>query len=460
MDERSETAGTNLRRLPSVDKLLQTCAIADLIVIYGRALVVEAVRSALDQARADIRAGGQLHGEDEIVARTRAALGEIVEPTLTPVINATGVVLHTNLGRAPLSASVLEAMARVGQGFSNLEFDLTEGRRGSRYVHAESLLCRLTGAEGALLVNNNAGAVLLTLTALAQHREVVISRGNLIEIGGGFRIPDVMAQSGAHLVEVGTTNRTYVRDYVSAIGEDTAALMRAHTSNFRIVGFAHEPTLSDLVAPAHERDVLVFDDLGSGTLLDTAQFGLVHEPTVQESVAQGADLVTFSGDKLLGGPQAGIIVGRGELIARLRRHPMTRALRVDKTTIAGIQANLLHYVRGEALERIPIWRMIAAAADDIADRATTLLRDLGACAEGCDVWPGLSMIGGGSLPGESLETRLIALPGGLPDKMARALRHGAPPVVTRIQDNRVVLDLRTVLPGQETQLASRLRETL
>ena len=460
MADRSENASTDLRRLPSVDKLLQTGAVAELIAAYGRSLAVEAVRAALDQVREEIRAGASLPDNAELAARARSALEGIVEPTLTPVINATGVVLHTNLGRAPLSESVLEAMARVGQGYSNLEFDLSEGQRGSRYVHAEALLCRLTGAEGALLVNNNAGAVLLVLSALAQHGEVVISRGNLIEIGGGFRIPDVMAQSGARLVEVGTTNRTYVRDYVAAIGDDTAALMRAHTSNFRVIGFTHEPTLSELVEQAQERGVLVFDDLGSGTLVDTAQFGLAHEPTVQESVAQGADLVTFSGDKLLGGPQAGIIVGRGDLIARLRRHPMTRALRVDKTTIAGIQANLLHYVRGEALESIPIWRMIAATSDEIAERAGALIRDLGGGAEGWDIVPGRSMIGGGSLPGESLETRLIALRGERADELARALRLGDPPIVARIQDGRVVLDLRTVLPGQETLLAARLRETL
>jgi len=309
-------------------------------------------------------------------------------------------------------------------------------------------------------VNNNAGAVLLALSALATGREVIISRGQLVEIGGGFRIPEVMAQSGAGMIEVGTTNRTYVRDYASAITERTVALMRAHLSNFRLTGFVHQPSLAELIDLARDHGLFVLDDLGSGTLIDTEAFGLIHEPMVQESVAQGADIVTFSGDKLLGGPQAGIIVGKGDLLARLRHHPLTRALRVDKTTIAGIQANLLHYVRGEATAKIPIWQMIAMTVQEITARAHGFLEVLGEVAAQCELVPGHSMVGGGSLPEERLPTTLIALPGEEATSLAKALRASKRPIVARIQAERVVLDLRTVLPPQEEILAARLRELL
>lgn len=448
------------RRLPSVDSLLQTPQAQDWALAYGRALVTESVRAALDEHRARIAAGNPCPPVDELLRDVGSRLEAVLQPSLRQIINATGVILHTNLGRAPLSPEVLAAMQRAGQGYSNLEYDLDSGERGSRYVHAEALLCRLTGAEAALLVNNNAGALLLMLSALAAEREVIISRGQLVEIGGGFRIPDVMAQSGASLVEVGTTNRTYLGDYATALNEASAALLRVHASNYRIQGFTHMPSLADLAGLAHQRGVLLLDDLGSGTLLDTAAFGLEHEPTVQESVAQGADVVSFSGDKLLGGPQAGIIVGKREPLSCLRRHPLTRALRVDKTTIAGVQANLLHYVKGEAAEVVPVWRMIAATADQVAVRVRALLDSLGPTARGCEIVPGQSTVGGGSLPGETLPTSLIALPGHASGHLAAALRTGAPPVVARTQDERVLLDLRTVLPGQEEALAARLRQVL
>jgi len=455
----NEGLAEDLRRLPSVDALLQQPAVAALVDRQGRDAVVTAARLALEAVRREILNGAPYPGDAALLARLDRTLDEIVEPSLVPVINATGVILHTNLGRAPLSEEVLAAMRRAGEGYSNLEFDLASGRRGSRYVHAEELLCRLTNAEAALLVNNNAGAVLLVLAALAQGRGVVISRGQLVEIGGGFRIPEVMAQSGARLVEVGTTNRTYLHDYEAAIDDATAALMRVHASNFRLRGFTAQPSLSALAELAHERGLFLFDDLGSGTLLDTAPFGLEHEPMVQESIAQGADLVTFSGDKLLGGPQAGIIVGRRDLVERLKRFPLTRALRVDKTTIAGIQANLLHYVRGEAVDKIPVWAMIAASREEVARRAESLLAELGDTAAGCELVEGTSVVGGGSLPDVALPTTLIALPGP-PEKMAESLRLGRPPVVGRIQDDRLMLDLRTVLSVQEPALCQRLREVL
>jgi L-seryl-tRNA(Ser) seleniumtransferase len=449
-----------LRRLPSVDAVLQMAVVAQWAKTYGHDLIVGAVRETTQSLRQMILAGAAYVGEDELLARVQARLQEMTSPTIRPVINATGVILHTNLGRAPLGADVLAAMAQVGQGYSNLEFDLEAGRRGSRYVHAEALLRHLTGAEASLLVNNNAGAVLLVLSALARGREVIISRGQLVEIGGGFRIPDVMAQSGASLVEVGTTNRTNLSDYASAIGDDTCALMRVHSSNFRIVGFAHQPGLDDLVALARERQLLILDDLGSGTLIDTQPFGLMHEPMVQESVAAGVDIVTFSGDKLLGGPQAGIILGKADLIARLRHHPLTRALRVDKAAIAGVQANLLYYVRGEALEKVPIWQMISMSLDEITVRARHLLELLGPAAKRCELLDGESMVGGGSLPQESLPTTLIGLPGEKTASIAKALRTGSPSVVARIQSEKVLLDLRTVLPRQIDALVARLREVL
>jgi len=449
-----------LRRLPSVDRLLQGEAASRWVAALGRDLVVEACREALEAERRRVLSGEAYAGEEALWADVVARLQATVQPTLRPVINASGVVIQTNLGRSPLSEATLDAMRRAGEGYSNLEYDLAAGERGSRYVHAEALLTRLTGAEAGLLVNNNAGAVLLALSALARGREVIISRGQLVEIGGGFRIPDVMAQSGAQLVEVGTTNRTYASDYRAAITGETAALMRVHSSNFRVIGFTHQPTLDELVALAHERGLPLIDDLGSGTLLDTAPYGLAHEPTVQESIAAGADIVTFSGDKLLGGPQAGIIVGRADLVAQLRRHPLTRALRVDKTTIAGIQANLLHYVKGEATREVPIWRMIAATADEVAARARALIAALGEAGARCEVVLGQSMIGGGSLPEETLPTALIAVEISAPSDAARALRLGDPAVVSRVQDDLLLLDLRTVLPREEEALIARLREVI
>jgi len=449
-----------LRKLPSVDRLLREGAIRALAEEHGHDLTVEAVRQALDLARQGILAGGTCPPTEELVEMARASLQAFLRPTLRPVINATGVIIHTNLGRAPLSAEARAAMEAAARGYSNLEYDLEAGRRGSRYIHAEELLCRLTGAEAALVVNNNAGAVLLILSALARGREVIISRGQLVEIGGGFRIPDVMRQSGARLVEVGTTNRTYLEDYEEAIGEDTALLMRVHRSNFRLTGFVHEPSLGELVELGRRHGLDVVDDLGSGALLDTSAYGLAHEPTMQESIAQGAALASASGDKLLGGPQAGIIVGRGDLIARLKRHPLTRALRVDKTTLAGLQATLLHYLKGEAEEKIPVWRMIATPLEAIRERAEVWaerLREAGAPASVVD---GRSAVGGGSLPGETLPTKLVAIEADSPDELARRLRLGDPPVIGRIEGDRLLLDPRTVLEGEDELLLEAVRRAL
>ncbi len=451
---------TELRKLPSVDRLLQEQPVQTLSREYGHSLVVEAIRVTLDDLRWRILAGADCPSQAELLAEIGGRVAASTRPTLQPLINATGVIIHTNLGRAPLSDATLAAMQEAGTGYSNLEFDLAQGERGSRYDHAEELLRRLTGAEAALLVNNNAGALLLILTALARGREVVISRGQLVEIGGGFRIPDVMAQSGARLIEVGTTNRTYRRDYETAITEATALLLRVHSSNFRIVGFTHQVESGELVELARECKLEMVDDLGSGALLDTAAFGLAHEPMVQESVAAGADLVCFSGDKLLGGPQAGIIVGKKALVERLKQHPLVRALRVDKTTIAGVQANLLHYLKGEALREIPVWRMIAMPLPEIEARAARLAAQLAEVGIQAEVAEGFSTVGGGSLPGETLPTRLVALRVNSPDALARSLRLGQPAVVGRIEGGRLLLDLRTVLPGQDEVLGRCAKRAL
>jgi L-seryl-tRNA(Ser) seleniumtransferase len=447
------------RSLPSVDRVLNDARVQALTTEFSASAVTELAREHLDEVRGAIAAGSACPPFDEIVAAVIGRATATLAPSLRPVINATGVIIHTNLGRAPLSKETLAAMERVGRGYSNLEFDLEAGERGSRFVHLESLLRRVTGAEAGIAVNNNASAVLLALSALAAGREVIVSRGQLVEIGGGFRIPDVMRQSGAHLVEVGTTNRTYPRDYASAIGEETAAVMRVHASNFRIVGFAKSVPLRDLTSVARERGVLLIDDLGSGCLLDTRRFGLVAEPTPQQSLADGADLVLFSGDKLLGGPQAGVVVGRGELVDRLRRHPLARAMRMDKASIAGLAATLTHYVRGEALEKVPVWRMIAASATTIDRRARRWARALG---EGARVVDGRSMIGGGSLPEESLPSRLVALgDGGLDvEALARRLRTGDPAVLGRIERDRLLLDPRTVLPREDASLLAAVRSAL
>ncbi|MBN1665581.1 MAG: L-seryl-tRNA(Sec) selenium transferase, partial [Anaerolineales bacterium] len=336
-------------------------------------------------------------------------------------------------------------------------YDLVQGRRGSRLVHAEQLLVRLTGAEAALVVNNNAAAVLLALTALSRRRRAVIARTQLVEIGGGFRIPDVMAQSGAKLVEIGTTNRVHLRDYEQVLAEQPIKLvMRAHRSNFAIIGFHTEPDLQEITAVAHQAGVPVLDDLGSGTLLDTAPYGLGHEPMVQESLAAGADLVCFSGDKLLGGPQAGILVGRKALIDKLKKHPLARAIRADKLALAALSATLLHYLKDEATQQIPVWRMISASQASLQSRAQTWVATLG---QG-ELLAGQSTVGGGSLPGETLPTCLYALTVASPDRFLARLRQADPPVIARIQDERVVFDPRTVLPEQEPQLLVILKELL
>jgi L-seryl-tRNA(Ser) seleniumtransferase len=446
-----------LRSLPAVDQILQTSSAAGLIGAYGRALTLEAIRVTLDGVRADYAAkNAPIPGMEAILERVHSRLESWTLPTLLPVINATGVILHTNLGRAPLSKAALQAVQLVSPGYSTLEYELTTGKRGSRLVHAEAILRQLTGAEAAMVVNNNAAAVMLALSALAKRRAVVIARSQLVEIGGGFRVPDVMKQSGARLVEIGTTNRVHLSDYESALEEKPALFLRAHRSNFRILGFTSEPELAEIAALAHQAGIPVMDDLGSGSLLDTARFGLGHEPMVQESLAAGVDLVCFSGDKLLGGPQAGIIIGRESLVARLKKHPLARAIRADKLCLAALTATLLHYLKSEAEREIPVWRMISMPSEQIQARAQSWADQMGVG----QVVPGESTVGGGSLPGECLPTFLLALEIRNPSRFMERLRRNSPPIIARTLEERAIFDPRTVLPEQDQTLIAGVRAAL
>ncbi len=444
------------RDLPSVDRLLADPRVAALAAERGHAPVAGIAREVLEGYRAAIAASADLPAPtvvDAVLARA-----ETLRPSLRRVVNATGVIIHTNLGRAPLSRSAIEAVERVSTGYSNLEFDLDAGERGNRFSHLDRTLCHVTGAEAGIAVNNNASALLLALAALCHDREVIISRGQLVEIGGGFRIPDVLRQSGATLVEVGTTNRTYVRDYAEAVTERTAAILRVHSSNFRVIGFTEQPTLASLASLAHERGLLLLDDLGSGALLDTRAYGLAPEPLVQDSIRAGADVVLFSGDKLLGGPQAGIAAGRAEPIEAMRRHPLARAVRIDKASIAALAATLDHYAKGEAEDEVPVWRMIALPLEAIEARARRWADACGADAtvEACE-----STVGGGSLPGESLPSSacVVAPPSGA-EAFAAALRAASPPIVARIHEGRVWLDPRTVDPSEDAHVGATLARLL
>jgi L-seryl-tRNA(Ser) seleniumtransferase len=446
------------RGIPSIDKLRQRDAVVALEQMHGQAAVLDALRSEADRIRGDLAGGADLADIAQAIERGAAArLARETAYSLRPVINATGVIIHTNLGRAPLGAAAVARVAEVASGYSNLEYDLEAGGRGRRDVHAERQICRLTGAEAACVVNNNAAATLLTLAALGAGREVLVSRGELVEIGGGFRVPDVMAQSGAMLREVGTTNRTRVSDYAAAISDRTALILRVHPSNFRIEGFTERPEVSDLAALAHRFSLPLVDDLGSG-YLGEAHPALRHEPSATRTLDDGADVVMFSGDKLLGGPQAGIVAGTGELLERIRRHPLMRALRVDKLTYAALEATLQAASAGHRGE-IPVAAMLDLSADDIRPRAERLAALL-AAALSADVIQGESTIGGGSAPGATLPTWLVRLTHATLSAAAleRRLRSLDPPVVARIVDDHVVLDLRTVLPEQDGRLGQLLAE--
>jgi L-seryl-tRNA(Ser) seleniumtransferase len=445
------------RIIPSIDHLRQRPAVAQLEEDYGAAATTAALRQAAGALRQQLAAEGEAAPARDaesaaayIEDRARHGLQQQFRGSLRPVLNATGVIVHTNLGRAPIADAALRRLIDVARGYCNLEYDLAAGARGSRAVHADSLLSRVTGAEAAVVVNNNAAATMLTLAALAAGREVIVSRGELVEIGGGFRVPDVMAQSGAILREVGTTNRTRVADYRAAIGPRTAMLLRVHPSNFRIEGFTERPALSDLVAAAHDAQLPLVEDLGSGLLLDSIEW----EPTVRSSIAAGADLVCFSGDKLLGGPQAGIIVGRRPMVQQLQKHPLMRALRVDKMILGALEATLIEYLAGRATHTVPVARMLAATVDAIEERARQLADRLHHGGLTVALVTGSSAPGGGSAPGVELPTVLVAVErrGWSADRLEQQLRRLDPPVVARIEHERVVVDLRTIDPADDNRL--------
>ena len=464
--------GILLRNIPAVDELLATPRIQSMLAAYPRWTVLEAVRQVLADRRQRVLRGGvtreaaeTLLAPDAIAAAVAEAATQKAGPSFIPVINATGVILHTNLGRAPLVPAALEAIQATAAGYANLEFDLATGTRGSRQVHVEALLCALTGAEAALVVNNNAAAVLLTINTFASGREIVVSRGQLVEIGDSFRIPDVMVRASGRLREVGTTNRTYLRDYEEAVGPETAVLLQVHRSNFQILGFTADVELSELVALARRHNLLVMDDLGSGALLDLSLLGLRREPLAADAIRAGVDLVTFSGDKLLGGPQAGILVGRRDLLARARKNPLARTVRIDKLSLAALEATLRLYREPErALREIPILRMLGLTAAAIGARA-----DQAACAlrsAFSDVTIAIedetSEVGGGALPLQAIPTRVLALrpARGSAAQLEARLRRGRPPVLVRIKGDRVLVDLRTVETADEAALFQALREAL
>lgn len=432
------------RKLPSVDTLLGMLGDRP----EPHALVVNTVREVLAEARQAASSEGT--AASDLAGTVQSQLEGLARPSLRRVINASGVLLQTNLGRAPLSDRAIAAMAAAGAA-SNLEYDLEPGGRGSRHEHVRDLLRRTTGAEDGIAVNNNAAAIFMVLQAFCSGREVLVSRGQAVEIGGGFRIPDVLRQSGARLVDVGTTNRTYARDYEAAITPETAALLRVHTSNFEVTGFTTEPSPAELAEVARRHNILFLDDLGSGCLVDTAAYGLAHEPTVQEALASGADLVMFSSDKLLGGPQAGLIAGRADLVAELRQHPLARALRLDKAAIAGLNATLQSYLFGRERDEIPIWRMLSASRDSVRRRARRWAR---AAGEAGDAIPGTTMVGGGSLPGQGVPTHCARFraPWGAADLAAR-FRHAGTPVIGRVEDEAFLLDPRTVSPSDDREVA-------
>ena len=449
-----------LRGLPKVDTLCQTPGLTSLRQEYGDKAVVEAVRQVLAQLRQGILEASvlELPSCDGLHGQIRDLVIRNDLPSLRAVINGTGIILHTNLGRACLSEKAVQAAADAARQYSNLEYDIAGGQRGTRYAHIEDLLCRLTGAESALVVNNNAAAVLLLLSALTQGGQVVVSRGELVEIGGSFRVPDIMEACGAQLKEVGSTNKTHLRDYERAINENTKALMKVHTSNYRIVGFTETPSLSALVELGHQHGLPVIEDLGSGCLINLMQFGIHDEPTVQDSLKAGVDLVSFSGDKLLGGPQAGIILGKKKYIDILKKHPLTRAMRVDKMTLAALESTLRSYEQGYP-EEIPVVEMLSASSEALQQKATTLAFLLKESGVNASIVPVESRVGGGSLPNHSLPSFAVALTGDV-NSLEEKLRLGLHPIIGRIHDDAYLLDVRTLREADFPVIVASILEAL
>jgi L-seryl-tRNA(Ser) seleniumtransferase len=450
-----EVKNKSMRGIPPVHRFLSEPRIAAYEALLGKEHVKARISQTLEEARLDVARRGSIPHHGTLVADVLAKLERSAFDLLVPVINGTGILLHTNLGRAPLATSALEAITLAGSGYSNLEYDLVEGRRGSRYARATSLLQSVTGAQDALVVNNCAAAVLLILDTFAKNREVVVARNQLIEIGGGFRLPDVLQRSSARLVEVGATNKVYLEDYKRALTPDTALLLRSHPSNYRIVGFTHDALASDLVTLGKRAGIPVVEDLGSGALVDLAEYGLPHERTVQDAIAEGIDLIAFSGDKMLGGPQAGIIVGKSVLIARMRSNPLLRALRIDKLTLAALAQTLRLYLSPETRRQIPFYAMLGVPLQELRARAQRYVESV----------PGLqtadtnAYVGGGSLPESAIPSVAVALapPRGADDAALR-LRRAGTPIVPRIDEGRLLLDLRTIPPSDDARVIAALKD--
>ena len=462
-----------LRKIPSVDEILLNPQITDLLGTYPRTVVVGAVRNGLKRLRQQLLdkkeltdLGEEFFSFEHLYPLFRKEIDLQVEPRLRRLINATGVVIHTNLGRSPLHPSALQHMIDIAKNYSNLEYDLDRGERGNRYTHVEGILCRLSGAESALVVNNNAGAVLLVLNTIAEGREVIISRGELVEIGGAFRIPDVMRRSGALLREVGTTNRTYLSDYQKAISSQTALLLKVHTSNFRVMGFTSDVSLQELAQLGRQHDLPVMNDLGSGCFVDLSQYGLEKEPPVQEAIKTDVDVVTFSGDKLLGGPQAGIILGKKNWLDLIKSNPLTRALRIDKLTLAALESTLLLYLdEKRVMEEIPTLRMLSLDTVQLKRRGKRLLRRLsGRVVQETQLTlrEDVSQVGGGALPLQELPTMVLAVkPLNVSvNKLEEDLRKGEPPIISRISKDELILDMRTVLDEEILLLAAGIEKAL
>ena len=451
---------TQLRKLPSVDQLLEITEIKNLIESNSRNLVLTIIREQIAISRDSIKRGLQPPPIEKLVSDIENQASSEWDTWPYQVINGTGVIIHTNLGRAPLSEDSISTIQKVATNYSNLELDLNTGKRGSRNTSISTLICQITGSEAALAVNNNASAMMLTLATLASRKEVIVSRGESVEIGGGFRIPDVLRQNNVELIEVGTTNRTYISDYESAINESTGAILTVHASNFKVTGFTHSPSIHELVQLGDNTNIPVIHDLGSGCLIDTRDFDLEYEPMPQDSIKAKTSVTLFSGDKLLGGPQSGIIIGKKHFIDQIDKHPIARAVRLDKLSMAALNATLLHYVKDEVNEKIPVWKMISTPLAEIQSRACNWIDSLG---ENVDIEEGFSTIGGGSMPGQLINTTLVAIPGkkfGGAEKLAYELRKSCPPILGRIEKEKIILDPRTVLPEQDRILIESIKTIL
>ena len=462
-----------LSHIPNVDRILAEPEMVQLEKRFPRGIILEAVRRGLDYLRQKIMTAQNPADLDESIFSFENLLPDFMaeienqtNPKLKRVINATGVVIHTNLGRSLLHEGAIEHITQVSRCYSNLEFDLIQGKRGSRYSHVEEILYRLTGAEAALVVNNNAAAVLVVLNTLAEGKEVIVSRGQLVEIGGAFRIPDVMKRSGAILREIGTTNRTHLSDYEGAMGEQSALILKVHTSNFRIVGFTSEVELKELVELAHSQHLPIMEDLGSGCLIDLSKYGMDREPTVQEAIKEGADIVTFSGDKLMGGPQAGIILGRREYIQRIKANPLNRAVRIDKLTLAGLESTLLIYLdEARAVREIPTLRMLTYSHDELRKRAQRLSRKIRTTIPSgvkIGVRGDVSQVGGGAYPVQLLPTYVVTLnpDHGSVHQLEKRLREGNPPIIARVSKEEVLLDVRTIGNEEENFIVDGIEKSI